>query len=398
MIYFEIFIDFIEAFLSTYFISHYFDFDNKKTYIFYSTFIFLLISEISRIMNYFGIFLSIILISWIIISIYIHTKKLILEHIYIYLLYFILLLINAIIWVFLKDYITILNNRVFDLTFNKILQLLETLLLLKLKNKLSLTLDILKWKVVVVYELILLILLYFLGYVSLLGEISFSNLMLCVILLLILCIMFMYIINLINTENAEKMKLIQEKQQEQFDKQKYHALARVKDEINEIDHRLFYVIFQIEEHLKKENYDQIQNIIDYYKNDVLNHQLVIDTKNHVFDVLYSVKINELLRDGVNINNYIVISKNRFYDDLGFINLINDIVNIFRYCKVLEIMITENNGFVSFRIIRIDGLVDLENIIELLENNKQELRLLYKYNDFDRKGLRITFDMGMNDDG
>lgn len=398
MIYLEIFIDFFEVFLITVFISHYFDFKDKNKYILFNTPILFLISEISRITQYFGIFLSFVLIIWVIISIYLHIKKITLEHIYIYLLYTILMIVNVIIWVFLKDYITILDNRVSDLIFNKILQLLETLLLLKLKNKLSLTLDILKWKVVVVYELILLILLYFLGYVSLLGEISFSNLMLCVILLLILCIMFMYIINLINTENAEKMKLIQEKQQEQFDKQKYHALARVKDEINEIDHRLFYVIFQIEEHLKKENYDQIQNIIDYYKNDVLNHQLVIDTKNHVFDVLYSVKINELLRDGVNINNYIVISKNRFYDDLGFINLINDIVNIFRYCKVLEIMITENNGFVSFRIIRIDGLVDLESIIELLENNKQELRLLYKYNDFDRKGLRITFDMGMNDDG
>ena len=124
--------------------------------------------------------------------------------------------------------------------------------------------------------------------------------------------------------------------------------------------------------------------------------MVIDTKNHVFDVLYSVKINELLRDGVNINNYIVISKNRFYDDLAFINLINDIINIFRDCQVLEIMITENNGFVLFRIIHMNGFVDLDKAVQLLEENKQELRILYKFNNFNKKGLRITFDMGMND--
>lgn len=397
MIYFEILIDFVEVFLITVFISHYFNFNHKNRYIFFNTIILFLISETSRIIQYFGILLNLFLFTWVIFSIYFHIKTITLEHIYICLLYFILIIINVIIWGFFQDYVVFSNIRIFDLLFNKILQLFETIILLKLKNKLSLTLDILKWKIVVIFEFILLLLLYFLGYVSLLDKISFPVLVLCIILLLILCIMFMYIINLINTENAEKMKLIQEKQQEYFDRQKYHALAKVKDEIYDIEHRLFYVIFQIEKHLKNKNYEQIQNIIDYYKNDVLKHQLVIDTKNHVFDVLYSVKINELIRDGVNINNYIVISKNRYYDDLGFINLINDIINIFRNCKVLEIMITENNGFVLFRIIHIDGFVDLDKAVGLLEENKQELRLLYKYSDFDKKGLRITFDMGMNDD-
>lgn len=398
MIYFEIFIDFIEVFLTTIFISYYFDFKNKYKYLLITTPILFLILEISRLTQYFGIFLNIIFVIFMILSIYLHIKKLTLEHIYICLLYSILLVINVTIWAFFKDYIPLLKIRVVDLSFNKLLQLTETILLLKFKNKLSLTLDILKWKTVVIFEFILLLLLYFLGYISLSDKPSFTVLAFCVILLLILCIMFMYIINLINTENAEKMKLIQEKQQERFDKQKYYALSKVKQEIDDIEHRLFYVVFQIEKHLENQNYDQIKSIVDYYKNDILRHQLVIDTKNHVFDVLYSAKINELIRNNVNINNYIVISKNRFYDNLAFINLINDILNIFKNCQVLEIMITENNGFVLFRIIHIDGFVDLDKAINLLEESKKELRILYKFNDFNKKGLRITFDMGMNDNG
>lgn len=397
MIYYEIFIDFIEVLLMTYFISHYFDFKNKNQYIIFSTVVLFTISETSRIFDYYGIFLSIISILILILTIYIHKKTLSLDNIYMSIFYFILLSINVIIWLFFKNFITILNIRFFDLTFNKLLQLIETLLLIKFKNKLSLTLDILRWNIMLIFMSILFILLYLLGHIALTKTtVSFSISTFCVVLLLILCIMFMHIVNLVNEENAEKIKLIKEKQQEVFNKQKYYALSKVKDEISDIEHRLFYVVFQIEKYLKDENYQKIEEIIDYYKNDILNHQLIIDTENHVFDVLYSMKINGLIKKGIDINNCIVISRNNFYDDLGFINLLNSVLDYFEDCKVIEISIIEENGYVIVRIIHLDGFVDLDNIVHLLDENKEDLRLMYNYDKFDIKGLRITFDMGMND--
>ena len=387
----------MESLLFVWFIADFFDFkDNKNKFIVISALLQFSILEVSQFINYYGIFLSFISIFLLIVLIYIFTKYVTFKHIYVILVQNALLMIYIIISVYICDLFTFKDTYIIECILCKILQLFGNIIMLKYKNKLAVTLEITKWKVVIVFEIILFILLYSMFYRTLFSDNSAFFFELNEILLLILCIMFMYIVNLINEEHREKMQLIKDKQQEEFQRQKYYAISNVKNEIEALDHRLFYTVFKIEEYLKKQDYESIDKIIDYYKNQVLKHKLVIDTGNHVFDTLYSVKINEMVMTGIDISNIVLINKNQFYDDLGLINFIQRTLDFFRECKYLKIDISEENGFVLFKLIYRDGIVNLDELKMFLDENPW-LPVMYNLDDCQIRGIRISFKMEQDDD-
>lgn len=396
MIIFNTIINFIESFLFVGSIGEFFDFKDKNKFIFITTLIDFLFLEISQFINYYGIFLSFVSIFLLIIAIYIFTKSVTFKHVYIILIQNALLMIYIVISVYICDLFTFKDTYIIECILCKILQLFGNIILLKYKDKLAVTLEITKWKIAIVFEIILFILLYSMFYRTLFSDNSAFFFELNEILLLILCIMFMYIVNLINEEHREKMQLIKDKQQEEFQRQKYYAISNVKNEIEALDHRLFYTVFKIEEYLKKQDYESIDKIIDYYKNQVLKHKLVIDTGNHVFDTLYSVKINEMVMTGIDISNIVLINKNQFYDDLGLINFIQRTLDFFRECKYLKIDISEENGFVVFKLIYRDGIVNLDELKMFLDENPW-LPVMYNLDDCQIRGIRISFKMEQDDD-
>lgn len=396
MIIFNTIINFIESFLFVGSIGEFFDFKDKNKFIFITTLIDFLFLEISQFINYYGIFLSFVSIFLLIIAIYIFTKSVTFKHVYIILIQNALLMIYIVISVYICDLFTFKDTYIIECILCKILQLFGNIILLKYKDKLAVTLEITKWKIAIVFEIILFILLYSMFYRTLFSDNSAFFFELNEILLLILCIMFMYIVNLINEEHREKMQLIKDKQQEEFQRQKYYAINNVKNEIEALDHRLFYTVFKIEEYLKKQDYESIDKIIDYYKNQVLKHKLVIDTGNHVFDTLYSVKINEMVMTGIDISNIVLINKNQFYDDLGLINFIQRTLDFFRECKYLKIDISEENGFVLFKLIYRDGIVNLDELKMFLDENPW-LPVMYNLDDCQIRGIRISFKMEQDDD-
>lgn len=397
MIIFNTVINFIESLLFVWFIADFFDFkDNKNKFIVISALLQFSILEVSQFINYYGIFLSFISIFLLIVLIYIFTKYVTFKHIYVILVQNALLMIYIIISVYICDLFTFKDTYIIECILCKILQLFGNIIMLKYKNKLAVTLEITKWKVVIVFEIILFILLYSMFYRTLFSDNSAFFFELNEILLLILCIMFMYIVNLINEEHREKMQLIKDKQREEFQRQKYYAISNVKNEIEALDHRLFYTVFKIEEYLKKQDYESIDKIIDYYKNQVLKHKLVIDTGNHIFDTLYSVKINEMVMTGIDISNIVLINKNQFYDDLGLINFIQRTLDFFRECKYLKIDISEENGFVLFKLIYRDGIVNLDELKMFLDENPW-LPVMYNLDDCQIRGIRISFKMEQDDD-
>lgn len=396
MIIFNTIINFIESFLFVGSIGEFFDFKDKNKFIFITTLIDFLFLEISQFINYYGIFLSFVSIFLLIIAIYIFTKSVTFKHVYIILIQNALLMIYIVISVYICDLFTFKDTYIIECILCKILQLFGNIILLKYKDKLAVTLEITKWKIAIVFEIILFILLYSMFYRTLFSDNSAFFFELNEILLLILCIMFMYIVNLINEEHREKMQLIKDKQQEEFQRQKYYAISNVKNEIEALDHRLFYTVFKIEEYLKKQDYESIDKIIDYYKNQVLKHKLVIDTGNHVFDTLYSVKINEMVMTGIDISNIVLINKNQFYDDLGLINFIQRTLDFFRECKYLKIDISEENGFVLFKLIYRDGIVNLDELKMFLDENPW-LPVMYNLDDCQIRGIRISFKMEQDDD-
>lgn len=397
MIIFDTVINFIESLLFVWFIAEFFDFkDNKNKFIIISTLAEFIILEVSQFINYFEIFLTIFCIILILILIYIFSKNLTFKHIYIVLLQEALIMLYSVISIYICDLFTFKDTYIIECILCKVLQLFGNIILLKYKDKLALTLEITKWKIVIVFEIILLILLYSTFYGILFNNSSTIFFELNMILLLVLCIMFMYIVNLINEEHREKMQLIKDKQQEEFQRQKYYAISNVKNEIESLDHRLFYTVFKIEEYLKKQDYESIDKIIDYYKNQVLKHKLVIDTGNHIFDTLYSVKINEMVMTGIDISNIVLINKNQFYDDLGLINFIQRTLDFFRECKYLKIDISEENGFVLFKLIYRDGIVNLDELKMFLDENPW-LPVMYNLDDCQIRGIRISFKMEQDDD-
>lgn len=397
MIIFDTVINFIESLLFIWFIAEFFNLkDNKNKFIIISALLQFSILEVSQFINYYGIFLSFISIFLLIVLIYIFTKYVTFKHVYIILIQNALLMIYIVISVYICDLFTFKDTYIIECILCKILQLFGNIILLKYKDKLAVTLEITKWKIVIVFEIILFILLYSMFYRTLFSDNSAFFFELNEILLLILCIMFMYIVNLINEEHREKMQLIKDKQQEEFQRQKYYAISNVKNEIEALDHRLFYTVFKIEEYLKKQDYESIDKIIDYYKNQVLKHKLVIDTGNHVFDTLYSVKINEMVMTGIDISNIVLINKNQFYDDLGLINFIQRTLDFFRECKYLKIDISEENGFVLFKLIYRDGIVNLDELKMFLDENPW-LPVMYNLDDCQIRGIRISFKMEQDDD-
>lgn len=396
MIIFDAVINFIESLLLVWFIAEFFDFkDNKDKFIVISTLVEFIILEVSQFINYFGLLLSIFCIVAMLILIYLFSKTLTFEHIYIVLLQDALISLYVVISIYVFALLPFYDTYIVECIICKVLQLIGNIILLKYKDKFALTLEISKWKVVIVFEIILLILLYSMFYtVIFIGVTNAINFNL--LLVFILCIMFMYIVNLINEEHREKTQLIKDKQQEEFQRQKYYAISNVKNEIEALDHRLFYTVFKIEEYLKKQDYESIDKIIDYYKNQVLKHKLVIDTGNHVFDTLYSVKINEMVMTGIDISNIVLINKNQFYDDLGLINFIQRTLDFFRECKYLKIDISEENGFVLFKLIYRDGIVNLDELKMFLDENPW-LPVMYNLDDCQIRGIRISFKMEQDDD-
>lgn len=396
MIIFDTVINFIESLLLVWFIAEFFDFkDNKNKFIVISTLVEFIILEVSQFINYFGLLLSIFCIVAMLILIYLFSKTLTFEHIYIVLLQDALISLYVVISIYVFALLPFYDTYIVECIICKVLQLIGNIILLKYKDKFALTLEISKWKVVIVFEIILLILLYSMFYtVIFIGVTNAINFNL--LLVFILCIMFMYIVNLINEEHREKTQLIKDKQQEEFQRQKYYAISNVKNEIEALDHRLFYTVFKIEEYLKKQDYESIDKIIDYYKNQVLKHKLVIDTGNHVFDTLYSVKINEMVMTGIDISNIVLINKNQFYDDLGLINFIQRTLDFFRECKYLKIDISEENGFVLFKLIYRDGIVNLDELKMFLDENPW-LPVMYNLDDCQIRGIRISFKMEQDDD-
>ncbi len=111
-------------------------------------------------------------------------------------------------------------------------------------------------------------------------------------------------------------------------------------------------------------------------------------KNDVFDTLYSIKINEMIMVGIDVSNIVLISKNQFYDDLGTINFIQGTLDFFRKCECLKINISEENGFVLFKLIYRNGIVDVNKLKKFLDDNPW-LLVMYNLDDYQIKGIRIS---------
>ena len=302
------FFNLLTSFLTAYFISSFFDFKNKKRYIFITTVILLSFKLIADYYRYNGLFLYLACWLCVLLSMFIHNRKVTLEQLYISLLYYVFNVADTVIWSLLKDSFIFLNMKFYYLLFITILQIIEIVLLLRIKNQLALRLDNLNWKIISVFELILIFFVYYFSYLSILPYIPYEALVFCILTMLIMCIMFMNIIYLINKEHAEKLRLAEINQQREYQKRKYDLINTMKSNLENKEHRFYYALSKIEILLKNKEYDEMNQFITDYKRESLKYNIVVHTKNNAFDILYSAKINELLNKDIDVNSCISISR------------------------------------------------------------------------------------------
>ena len=161
------------------------------------------------------------------------------------------------------------------------------------------------------------------GYAAVNITVSFSSFIVCSLLLIVF---FLIIINGIyfNMVYTEKMQYEKQLQKEKYIKQSLRLIQNISYDIDDKKHRIHWILEHIK-HLNNDTNPEISKAIEQYQSKN-TYQKLVASKNPVFDILISVKINRLQNDNISIKPFFEISQNEKYDDLDFIDVISEILD------------------------------------------------------------------------
>lgn len=175
----------------------------------------------------------------------------------------------------------------------------------------------------IITEIIALSIFGIIGYAAVDSTVSYNSLIVCS---LILIVFFLIIINGIyfNRIYTEKMQYEKQLQKEKYIKQILRLIQNISYDIDDKKHRIHWILEHIK-HLNNDTNTEISKAIEQYQSKN-TYQKLIASKNPVFDILISVKINRLQDDNISIKPFFEISQNEKYDDLDFIDVISEILD------------------------------------------------------------------------
>lgn len=175
----------------------------------------------------------------------------------------------------------------------------------------------------IITEIIALSIFGIIGYAAVDSTVSYNSLIVCS---LILIVFFLIIINGIyfNRIYAEKMQYEKQLQKEKYIKQSLRLIQNISYDIDDKKHRIHWILEHIK-HLNNDINPEISKAIEQYQSKN-TYQKLVASKNPVFDILISVKINRLQDDNISIKHFFEISQNEKYDDLDFTDVISEILN------------------------------------------------------------------------
>lgn len=325
MVAYSIFLNFVEVFTLTAFIYLYYSFSSRKQFCLLLTSLFL-ICELCDIFKENGF---ILMIGYFIISYsFVIYKK---DRIF---LGDAFILGGYIFFIFLCTFILYylfrpLLNSDFSILFyilvgvfsKTILVLFTYWLLSHLKYDLNVPNQ--QYLIVIITEILVLSIFGIIGYASVDITVSFSSFIVCSLLLIVF---FLIIINGIyfNKIYTEKMQYEKQLQKEKYIKQSLRLIQNISYDIDDKKHRIHWILEHIK-HLNNDTNPKISKAIEQYQSKN-TYQKLVASKNPVFDILISVKINRLQDDNISIKPFFEISQNEKYDDLDFIDVISEILN------------------------------------------------------------------------
>ena len=175
----------------------------------------------------------------------------------------------------------------------------------------------------IITEIIALSIFGIIGYAAVDSTVSYNSLIVCS---LILIVFFLIIINGIyfNRIYTEKMQHEKQLQKEKYIKQSLRLIQNISYDIDDKKHRIHWILEHIK-HLNNDTNPKISKAIEQYQSKN-TYQKLVASKNPVFDILISVKINRLQDDNISIKPFFEISQNEKYDDLDFIDVISEILD------------------------------------------------------------------------
>lgn len=175
----------------------------------------------------------------------------------------------------------------------------------------------------IITEIIALSIFGIIGYAAVDSTVSYNSL---IVFSLILIVFFLIIINGIyfNRIYTEKMQYEKQLQKEKYIKQSLRLIQNISYDIDDKKHRIHWILEHIK-HLNNDTNTEISKAIEQYQSKN-TYQKLIASKNPVFDILISVKINRLQDDNISIKPFFEISQNEKYDDLDFIDVISEILD------------------------------------------------------------------------
>ena len=325
MVAYSIFLNFVEVFTLTAFVFLYYSFSSRKQFCLLLTSLFL-ICELCDILRENGI---IILLSYFIVSylFIIHEKqKLNFGDAFILGSYIFLMSVYPYLSYCLFGR---LLNSVYDSIYyicagitSKLFLIFITLWLLDHLN-FNFPTPNKQYFLTIITEIIALSIFGIIGYAAVDSTVSYNSLIVCS---LILIVFFLIIINGIyfNRIYAEKMQYEKQLQKEKYIKQSLRLIQNISYDIDDKKHRIHWILEHIK-HLNNDINPEISKAIEQYQSKN-TYQKLVASKNPVFDILISVKINRLQDDNISIKPFFEISQNEKYDDLDFTDVISEILN------------------------------------------------------------------------
>ena len=328
MVAYSIFLNFVEVFTLTTFVYLYYSLESRKLFSLLLTSLFL-ICELCDIFKQNGF---IILIGYFIISylcILYRKRKLQFGDIFV--------LSGYLFLMFTYPYISYcifgrLRNMGYDLTYficagisSKLILIFVTYWLLD-HLKFTFPIPNKQYFLVIITEIIILIIFGIMSYAVVNPSVTYSEYVVCTLLL---AVFILIIINgiYLNKIYTEKMQYEKQIQKEKYIKQSLLLIQNISYDIDDKKHRIHWVLEHIK-HLNNDTNPEISKVIEQYQHKNTYKKLVA-SKNPIFDIMISVKINKLQDDNISIKPFFEIGRKEKYDDLDFINVI---IKILDYVK------------------------------------------------------------------
>ena len=161
------------------------------------------------------------------------------------------------------------------------------------------------------------------GYSTVDAYVSYAEILIIVLLFIIFILIILNGVYF-NMVYTEKMQYEKQLQKEKYIKQSLRLIQNISYDIDDKKHRIHWILEHIK-HLNNDTNTEISKAIEQYQSKN-TYQKLVASKNPVFDILISVKINRLQDDNISIKPFFEISQNEKYDDLDFIDVISEILD------------------------------------------------------------------------